>query len=185
MRIIFLIMCFMVISTPAFTESDWRIQAFDRDIALSEELLAKEAVIMKNLEPKTALFYASWSDFSRIVREMRRHAFLKRLKDDPAAKWLDADPTHWVTWSPEERNRLAAADSSYRKLLEDYNKKRIALKGFEVKASKELRDKLYFEHFDLFQPLENESTMKMKLLESDITNAIANQKNAPDPKPVR
>lgn len=173
MRIIILILSFVVISTPAFTAGDWRVQAFDRDEALNEELWTKEAELMKKLEPKTALFYATWSEFLRTVRDMRRYAFLKRLKEDPAAKWLDEYPTRWVTWSPEERNRLAFADSSYSKLLEEYNKKKSALREFEVKASKELRDKLYFEHFDLFRPLEEDNMMKMKLLENDIKNAIA------------
>lgn len=178
-------MCILAISTPAFPDSDWRIEAFDRDAALSEELFSKEAAIMNTLEPQTALFYERWSDFSRIVREMRRYAFLKRLKEDPAANWLDTVPTHWVIWTPEERNRLAAADVSYRNLLEEWYKKRSAFKEPEVKASKELRDKLYFDHYELFQPLENESITKMKFLENDIAKAIANQKNTPDQKTVR
>ena len=173
MRIIILILSLLVISTQVFAGDDWRIRAFDKDMALTEELWTKEAEIMQKREPKTALFYASWSDFLRTVRDMRTYAFLKRLKEDPAAKWLDEDPIHWVIWSVEERNRLASADPFYRKLLDEYSKKKNVLGDEGVKESKKLRDKIHSEHSELFQPLEDEFMSKSKQLKTDITNSIA------------
>lgn len=175
MRIVITILLLAILSTPAFSGDDWRIQSFDKDMALTEERWTREAELMKKIEPETALFYERWSDFLRTVRDMRMYAFQKRLKEDPAAQWLDADPMHWVVWSAEEWKRLAAADSSYRKMLEEYYRKRNDLNEAGVRESKKLRDKTFLKRAELFKPLVDDTAQKSKQLKKDITNALADR----------
>jgi hypothetical protein len=121
-----------------------------------------------------AEFYAVYTPYEDAARKMRRHVFLKQLKENPSSiDWRDFKNWAWG-WNigTKEQEDLAAEDPTYRALRENFFEKKEMMK--KAQALTWMRSEVHEKHTGEFFPLEDKLLRDLKALQSEMDKLMSN-----------
>jgi len=171
----FLILLILVVAAQAFgAAEDWKMTFYNKAEALSLALDKAEAEILTRYEPKMAEFYAVYRPYQDAIRKMERYVFEKQLKENPQSiDWKDYKNWAWG-WSigTTEQENLAAEDSAYRALREEFLAKKEAMK--KAQALTRMRNNVYEQHSKELAPLEENLFNDLKALQAEVDKRMSN-----------
>jgi len=174
LRILSILVFLAVVAQTTGAAENWQTTSYEKAEALFLTLDKEEAEILTRHEPKMAEFYAVFTPYQDAERKMRRYVFFKQLKENP--KSLDwTDFWNWARgWNigTKEQEELAAEDSAYMALREDFHRKKEALK--RAKELTRMRNAVYEQHSGEFVQLEENLLKNMKALQAEVNKLMSN-----------